>query len=338
MEVSIKPRWFGINVSKDTFDVSMFPGEARKAPHIKLPRSRQGCQECLHWVDRQVPQGEESALVMEATGGYGKEMANWLLSLRAGVRVAIAQPWRVRQYAKGLGMVNKTDAQDAIMLARYGDTYNPRSYQPMSPAYEQLRALSRERAAMVKEAIRLGNRNEIPSNSKVAQTIREQTLAQVKKAVADLDQAIKAQIAKDPGLKKDFRRLQTVPGVGPVVAGTLMGECGDLRDFVHHKALQAFAGVAPGLVESGTSLHATAHMTKHGSGRLRQVLYMGAMAAARGQSPVAQSYDHLLKEGKPAMVALGALMRKILVTCRAVLLEEQDYDPKYVRKAPSEPI
>jgi transposase len=275
---------------------------------------------------------------MEATSGYGKEMANWLLALRPEARIAIVQPWRVRQYAKGFGMVNKTDALDAILLARFGETYNPRLYHPMTPAYEQLRALTRERAAMVKEAIRLGNRNEIESNSPIAQKIREQTLAKVEHAVKELDQAIKAQIAKDPELKRDARRLRTVPGVGPVVSATLMGECGDLRDYSHRKALLTFTGVAVKVSESGSSVHEPAHMTKRGSGRVRQVLYLGAMALTRGHSPMAEFYHRLVKEGKPDMVALGALMRKILVTCRAVLVEEQDYDPKYQRKPPSEPI
>ena len=103
MEVTVKPRWFGIDVSKDTFDVAIFPGEARKGPHIKLPRTRSGCKECLRWVDRMVPEGKEPALVMEATGSYGKEMAEWLLALREEVLVAIAQPWRVRQGAKAEG-------------------------------------------------------------------------------------------------------------------------------------------------------------------------------------------------------------------------------------------
>jgi transposase len=336
MEVSNQPKWFGIDVSKATFDIGVSPGEARKGPHLKLPRTREGCETCWGWVDRQVVNGQVPALVMEATSGYGKEMANWLLALRQEARIAIVQPWRVRQYAKGFGVVNKTDAQDAILLARFGETYNPRPYHPMTPAYEQLRALTRERAAMVKETIRLGNRNDIESNSPIAQKIREQTLAQVEQAVKELDQAIKVQIAKDAELKRDSHRLQTVPGVGPVVSTTLMGECGDLRDYAHRKALLAFTGVAVKVSESGTSVHNAPHMTKRGSGRVRQVLYMGAMAATRGRSPMAEFYQRLVKEGKPDMVALGALMRKILVTCRAVLVEEQDYDPKYLRTPPSE--
>jgi transposase len=336
MEVSTTLRWFGIDVSKATFDTALYTEDTRKAPHGHFSRTREGCMEFLTWVDGHVPLGQQPALVMEATGGYGKEMAKWLLALRQGLRVAIAQPTRVHHFAKGLGFQNKTDAQDAIMLARFGEVYTPLPYQPMTPAYEQLRALTRERAAMVKELVRLGNRNELPSDSRIAQKVRLRMIAHLEKAVADLEKAMATHIAKDAGLLEDCQRLQTVPGVGPVVAGTLMGELGDLREFPHPKALASFTGVAPGLVDSGTSVHATAHMTKHGSGRVRHMLYLAAMASMRGENPLSRSYDHLVQEGKPPMVALGALMRKILACCRAVLVANQDFDPNYKKKAPSE--
>jgi transposase len=271
---------------------------------------------------------------MEATGGYSKEMANWLLALRKGLRVSIAQPFRVHYFAKGLGFPNKTDAQDAIMLARFGEVHPPPPYQPMSRAYEQLRALTRERAAFVKASVALENRNEISSQSRQAQKVRERMIAHHKKAVASLEKAMAALIEKDPGLKRDAKRLQTVPGVGPVVAATLMGELGDLREFPHPKALAAFTGVAPRLSDSGTSVHGPAHMTKHGSSRVRQVLYLAAMNSIGKDHTLGQSYDHLLKEGKAPMVALGAIMRKTLVCCRAVLVSEEDYDPNFVKKPP----
>ena len=332
MEVSTLPRWYGIDVSKATFDVAVHQPDGRKPQHHKFSRTRQGCQDCLNWIDKHLPAGHHPALVMEATGGYGKEMALWLLALRAELLVSIAQPVRVHYFAKGLGRMNKTDAQDAIMLARFGEVHAPSPYRPMTPAYEQLRALGRERAAMVKEAHRQGNRNEIPSGSPVAQEVREQLIAHLQSAIAELEKAMGDVIAGDAELTKDYNRLQTVPGVGPIVAAVLMGELGDLRDYPTPKALAAFTGIAPALVDSGTSVHQTAHMTKHGSGRVRQVLYMGAVGAMRGKSPLSQSYHHLVAEGKSPMVALGALMRKILACSRAVLVSEQDYDPDYTRK------
>jgi len=332
MEVSTIPLWYGVDVSKETFDVALYQVDTRKAPHNKFPRTLKGCRECLNWVDKHLPVGHHPALVMEATGGYSKELTKWFLTLQPKLYISIAQPTRVYFFAKGEGWKNKTDAQDAIMLAKFGEVQKPPVYQPMSPAYEQLRALARERAAMVKEAIRQGNRNEIPSESPVAQKVREQLLLHLQGAVAGLEKTMAQVIEADPQLKKDCKRLQTVPGVGPVVAAVLMGELGNLRDFPTPKALAAFTGVAPALVDSGTSVHETAHMTKHGSGRVRHMLYLAAMAATRGENPLARSYHHLLSEGKPPMVALGALMRKILACCRAVLVSEQDFDPDYLQK------
>jgi transposase len=335
MEISNTLRWFGIDVSKATFDIALFPSDGRKAHHKQFPRTQHGCQECLHWVEEHVPPGQFPSLVMESTGGYSKQMAHWFLASKQDLRVAIAQPFRVHYFAKGLGFQNKTDAQDAIMLARFGEVHKPTPYQPMSAAYEELRALTRERAALVKAAISLGNRNEIPSESRQTQKVRERMMAYHQKAIADLEQAMNALIRKDPVLAKDAKRLQTVPGVGPVVVATLMGELGDLRDYPHPKALTAFVGVVPALGDSGTSVHEPAHMTKHGSSRVRHMLYLAAMASIRGENTLARSYDHLVQEGKEPMVALGAVMRKILVLCRALLVSETDYNPKFIKQAPT---
>lgn len=335
MQVSKQTRWVGVDVSKVTFDVAFAQPGARKGLHRQFPRSRDGCLACLDWVNGQILPEEGATFVMEATASYSREMAIWLKALEPGCRVSIAQPVQVHYFAKSMGRTNKTDAQDAMLLAEFGEQRRPSLFRPMSPAYVQLRALTRERSALVKASVALGNRNETPSESAQAQAIRERMLAQHREAVAELDEAIATLIATTPQLKQDCKRLQTVPGVGPVVASTLMGELGDLRDFPHPKALTAFAGVVPAVHDSGTSVHEPAHMTKHGSGHVRQMLYLAAMSSVRGDNTLARSYDHLLKEGKKPMLALGAIMRKLLVLCRALLVYEQDYDPQFVKKAPS---
>jgi transposase len=267
---------------------------------------------------------------MEATGGYSKQLATWLLHAQADLHVAIAQPFQVRHFTQALGQRNNTDALDAVVLARFGSVFLPRAFHPMPAAYERLRALERERDAFVRSATAMENRQEIPSEDRVAQKVRMRMLRHTRKAIEELDEAMLTLIRSDDALQKDARRLQTIPGVGPVLAATLMGELGDLRAFEHPKQLTHFVGVAPVVQNSGTSLEGRPHMSKRGNGRVRRMLYMGAMAAIRVDGPFARTYQHLVSEGKAPMSALGAIMRKLLVVCRGVLINEEDYNPDRV--------
>lgn len=319
--------WLGIDVSKAAFDVAIpvHGGFARS----KFPRDVSGVRGCLGWVRQQIP-GTPFACVMEATGGYSKQLATWLVRAQADLHVAIAQPFQVRHFTQALGQLNKTDALDAVVLARFGSVFLPRAFQPMPAAYERLRALERERDALVRSATAMENRQEIPSEDRVAQKVRMRMLRHTRKAIEELEGAMLTLIQSDDGLRKDAQRLQTVPGVGPILAATLMGELGDLRAFEHPKQLAHFVGVAPVVRTSGTSMEARPHMSKRGNGRVRRMLYMGAMAAIRVNGPFASTYQHLLDEGKAPMSALGAIMRKLLVVCRGVLINDEDYNPDRV--------
>jgi len=324
--ISSQP-WLGIDVSKASFDaaIQVSGGFARS----KFPRSNAGAHQCLDWVHQQLP-GTPFACVMEATGGYSKPLACWLLEAQPELHVAIAQPFRVRHFTQALGQRNKTDALDAVVLARFGSVFLPRAFHPMPNAYERLRALERERDALVRSATAMENREEIPSEDRVAQKVRLRMLRHTRKAIAELDEALLGLIRSEEALAQDARRLQTIPGVGPVLAATLMGELGDLRAFEHPKQLAHFVGVAPVVHSSGTSVEARPHMSKHGNSRVRRMLYMGAMAAIRADGPFADTYHHLLAEGKAPMSALGAIMRKLLVVCRGVLVNNEDYNPARV--------
>lgn len=319
--------WLGIDVSKATFDAAIVT--PRGFARSKFPRDKAGARGCLGWARQQLA-GIPFACVMEATGGYSKQLACWLLNAQADLHVAIAQPFQVRHFTQALGQQNKTDALDAVVLARFGATFCPRAFHPMPAAYERLRALERERDALVGSATALENRQEIPSEDPLAQKVRLRMLRHTRKAIKDLDEAILALIRSDDVLRKDAQRLQTIPGVGPILAATLMGELGDLRAFGHPKQLAHFVGVAPVVRTSGTSVDGRPHMSKRGNSRVRRMLYMGAMAAIRVEGPFARTYQHLLDEGKAPMSALGAIMRKLLVVCRGVLINEEDYNPERV--------
>lgn len=328
------PLWVGIDVSKATFDAAL-PLGSGKFSRVKLPRDPTGVSGLFRWVQDQAP-GTSFACVMEATGGYSKQLARWMLQGRAGLHIAIAQPFRVRHFTHALGQRNKTDALDAVVLARFGATFEPRAYHPMPAPYERLQALERERDSLVRAATAMENRQELESESHLVQKVRARMLRHTRKAIEELDGAILAEIRADEGLAKDFKRLQTIPGVGPVLASTIMGELGDIRAFGHPKQLAHFVGVAPIVRTSGTSVDGRPHMSKRGNSRVRRMLYMGAMAAIRTDTPFARTYQHLRDEGKAPMSALGAVMRKLLIVCRGVLVHEEDYNPDRV-SAPADP-
>lgn len=322
------PVWLGIDVSKATVDVAL-PMATGGFAQVKLPRTAQGTFSMLRWVDERAD-GRPVAFVMEATGGYSKELAKWMLKSAADLHVSIVQPFQVRHFTQALGQRNKTDALDAVVLARFGATFTPRAFHPMTAPYERLRALERERDALVRTATAMENRQELESESPLTQKVRTRMLRHARKAIEELEDAILAEIRSDDSLARDYRRLQTVPGVGPILAATLMGELGDLRAFGHPKQLAHFVGVAPVVRTSGTSLEGRPHMSKRGNGRVRRMLYLGAMAAIRSDTPFNRTYQHLREQGKAPMSALGAIMRKLLIVCRGVLVHEQDYDPDRV--------
>jgi transposase len=322
------PSWLGIDVSKANFDAALqVPGGFARS---KFPRSVDGARKCLDWAHQALP-GTPFACVMEATGAYSKPLACWLMKVQPDLQVAITQPFRVRHFTQALGQRNKTDALDAVVLARFGSVFMPRIFHPMPVAYERLRALERERDALVRSATAMENRGEVPSEDQLAQKVRMRMLRHTRKAVEELDAAILQLVHTEETLAQDARRLQTIPGIGPVLAATIMGELGDLRAFEHSKQLAHFVGVAPVVRTSGTSVEAKPHMSKRGNNRVRRMLYLGAMAAIRTEGPFQETYQRLLAEGKAPMSALGAIMRKLIVVCRGVLIHNQDYSPELIR-------
>lgn len=321
--------WLGLDVSKATFDAAIPVQKGFR--HAQFRRDRDGAAHCLAWAHAH-ESGSNLACVMEATGGYSKQLARWLLEAESDLRVAIAQPFQVSHFTRALGQRNKTDALDAVALARFGTTFEPRAFHPMPVAYERLRALERERDSLVRSATAMENRSELESEDPTARKVHARMLRHTRKAIEELEEAMLALIRSEADLREDARRPQTVPGVGPILAATLMGELGDLRAFEHPKQLAAFVGVAPVVRASGSSIEGQPHMSKRGNARVRHMLYMGAMTAIRDGGPFAQTYQHLLDEGKAPMSALGAIMRKLLVVCRGVLVTQADYDPTRVSR------
>jgi transposase len=330
-DTSLSPVWIGIDVGKETVDVALH-GAQPIGSVKRFPRTAAGMISLVQWAGEQVPSGTPLRAVMEATGRYSLVAITWLMEADPAIAPACINPLHAKRFGQSLGLRNKTDQDDARMLARYGAERRPEAYEAPSPTVSELRSLVRERRELVAEQTRLKNRISESTDSPIVKREREKLRGTLEKMIKRIEAEIKRVAAQDKDLARDLKRVMTIPGVGLVTAVTVLAELGDLRRFASGRQLVAFAGLSPRRHESGTSVRGRTFMCKKGNPTVRAVLYMSAVTAARMEKGMKDTYTHLTVEKKKnPKAALGALMRRQLILMRTLLVKNEDYK-KYVKK------
>jgi transposase len=258
-------------------------------------------------------------VVLEATGRYDARLRRALEA--AGVVYARVNPSQARDFARATGVLAKTDRLDARMLARLGEALRPRPAEPTDPARERVSRLSRRRDQLV--AMRKQERarmSDLLEDDLLADLQRH--LAWLNAEIADLEKRIAQAIAADPGLTQTCRIVRSLPGVGPVTATTLVALVPELGRR-SPKTIAALAGLAPLNRDSG--LHRGKRTIRGGRRRVRQALYMAAVAACRSDTRFAATYRALIALGKAPKLALIAVARKLIVTANAMVRDQQSF-------------
>ena len=326
--------WSGADVAKDWFDAALWPvdqpidvREMRRLPVRRFARTAQGTTEFFAWAEAAL--GATPRVVMEATGSYSPQLADWMLAQRPACQPAIVNPRTAKNYIATLEPRNNTDPIAARALARYGVERAPAPYEPLTPERRALRELTRYRVHVVEQRqaqqLRLGEGVSDP----VVRRMIADDVRRLKRQEKRLKDEIRVRAANSPTLGRDIALLRTIYGVDWIVAGTVVAELGDLRRFQRARQLTAFAGLAAGRKESGKSVRGRARMCKMGSSTVRRALCMSARCAVRGQNDWADQYRRMVAEGKSKRSAEGAIMRKILVAMRAMLIGETAYQPRH---------
>jgi transposase len=328
-----------MDVAKQTFDAALVrPGQhypltpLRTVPVAGFARSAEGVKEFLSWMGAQLSDIQSPVsvrAVMEATGSYSVELAGWLNEQCPELAPAIANPRQTSAYLDSMQLRNKTDRLEARALAFYGADRRPAPYETLSPQRLELRALSRHRDALIKEKTREENRSHEPFASKLLTRLRARHLAQLKRDIAKIEARMKELIETTPELKRDMKLLRSIPGVAFVTSTVVVAELGELRRFSRARQVTAFAGLTPHRKQSGTSVDAPAVLCKRGNARVRQALYMAAMVSVRMRGPFRDFYDRLIGRGMNGKAALCAVMRKMLVLMRSILIRETPYNPRW---------
>jgi transposase len=251
-------------------------------------------------------------VVLEATGGFEHALVAVLAA--AGLPVVVANPRQVRDFARATGQLAKTDAIDAQILALFAERVGPGPRPLPDEAAQALDAVLTRRRQLLEmlgaERNRLGFAR-APVRRGITQHIRW-----LERQLADVDQDLGQRIKQSPVWRTQDNLLQSVPGVGPVLSRTLLGELPELGRLTR-KEIAALVGVAPLARDSGTLRGK--RVVWGGRAPVRAVLYMGALVAMRWNPVIRRFYQRLRAAGKPAKVALTACMRKLLVILNAMM-------------------
>lgn len=249
----------------------------------------------------------EVLIVMEATGGY--ERPAMLHLQEGGLEVALVNPRQVRDFAKGIGQLAKTDALDAAVLAEFARLVDPAPAEKSSPKQRELDALVTRRRQLIDMQSAEKNRASQPGDRFI-----DKTLQRMLKAIGREIKAVEERIAKlieaDEQWKAKLDLLLSTPGVGKATAATLIAELPELGR-INRQEVAALVGVAPFARDSGST--GRTRSIWGGRKRVRNMLYMAALSA-RKHNPVIRDYAiRLAAAGKPFKAIQVACMRKLLV-------------------------
>lgn len=251
-------------------------------------------------------------VVLEATGGYEAPVVAALAS--AGLPVVVVNPRQVRDFARATGRLAKTDALDATVLALFGARVQPVPRPLPDAATQELQALVLRRRQLL-DMLHAERLRHATSHGRVRANLRSH-IHWLERSLQDTDDTLQGCIAASPLWRVQDELLQSVPGVGPTLASTLLGLVPELGH-LDRRQIAALVGVAPLARDSGTLRGR--RTCWGGRAPVRQVLYMAALVAARWNPALRVFYQRLRGAGKPAKVALTAVARKLLVLLNTIL-------------------
>jgi transposase len=310
----------GLDVGKSKVAVCLLLPSGKARSKV-IANTNAGADELLAWLAKHGAAGADAC--MEATGVYWEQLAERLSD--AGHRVSVVNPARIKAYGAASGARSKTDAVDARVIAEFCASQHPDPWQATPAPVRELKALVARRQALVELRTMELNRLQVahPRVHASIETVLETLAAEIRA----IEQQIKRHIDDDPTLKTQHDLLDSIPGLGEVTIPLLLGHLGGPLRFASAKAAVAYAGLDVRHYESGTSVRGRSRLSKRGNARLRSALYMPAMVSMKLTGWGRSFTTRLLAAGKPKLLIIGALMRKLVEISYAILKSGKPFDP-----------
>jgi len=302
----------GLDIAKDHVDVHARPGDES----WRALQTEDGIAQLVTRVMALTP----TLVVVESTGGYETAVVSALAI--AQIPVAVVNPRQVRDFAKAIGQLAKTDAIDARLLALFAERVRPEVRPLPDEAQQELVALVTRRRQLLD--MLTAERNRLAMARRSVRGSVQQHIRWLERRIHDADADLTTTIHRSPLWRAKDDLLRSVPGIGRVTSSMLIALLPELG-VLSRREIASLAGVAPLNRDSGH--HRGRRMVWGGRASVRGPLYMATLVATRCNPVIRAFYQRLRTAGTPPLVALVAAMRKLLTILNAMVKHQQSWQP-----------
>lgn len=302
--------YIGIDVSKAILDVYVLPFKK----YMQFNNDTKGIQK----LTKKLKSFPQASIVMEATGGYEKPIAQSLQ--KAGLSVSVVNPRPIRDFAKALGKLAKTDRIDAEVIALFAEKMQPQANITYNENQQKLTELNARRRQIIDMIMMEKNRLDKASNE-LKKSI-QRIIKALEKELQAINEALENSIQNDAGYAQKNALLKSIKGVGSVVAAGIIAGLPELGS-VSPKQISALAGLAPYNRDSGTLRGK--RTIWGGRASVRTTLYMATLVATKHNPQIKSFYERLCSAGKQKKVAITACMHKLLIIMNAMIKHNESW-------------
>jgi transposase len=302
--------YIGIDVSKKILDVHILPCKK----YMQFKNDIKGIQK----LTEKLKTFSQVSTVMEATGGYEKPVAQSLQ--KAGLAVSVVNPRSIRDFAKALGKLAKTDRIDAEVIALFSEKMQPKENVVYSENQQELAGLNARRRQII-EMITM-EKNRLDKSSGELKKSIQRIIKALEKELQAINEALEKSIESDADYAQKSTLLKSIKGVGSVVSAGIIAELPELGN-VSAKQISALAGLAPYNRDSGTLRGK--RTIWGGRASVRTTLYMATLVATRHNPQIKSFYERLCNAGKQKKVAITACMHKLLIIMNAMIKHKESW-------------
>jgi len=319
----------GIDVSKDKLDIAIAENREKIVSNAAFDNNLSGFKQLQKWVKKHSKNFKNVHFCIESTGIYHEEITEFLQE--QGFIVSVINPFQSKSFANSKLCRTKTDKVDAGLLAHYCLIHQPEENVKLPEEVKKLRRLVRFLNTQIEARAKEKTRLHSIKDDDVAHVLKG-TILFLSDSIAQVEGLINEHINNCPNLKHKVRLLKTIPGIGDKTAWEILAEI-HIEDgkSINVKAQVAHAGLAPKERSSG-NMKGKTKICKTGNSQLRRALYMPAACCIRRNPILSDFYHRLLSRGKLKMVALVAVMRKLLAIAIGVLKNNQPFQIDWVTK------